>query len=248
MGRSWSRFHAYHETRSEQTWDSRAGALKPEFEDVRYALCGSRMGQNQKTTSDTWDVDCPKCSAKLAKPLLEQLNPPLELLKMPTPAFRSCYAVHRLGDVLAYVVFEAGFGGSWNIRGLEFTTFPQVTFAKAYVRLPWGDKAVTGLNSNGYGSKEAAALAVPLMIDAGLIKSHSVMIREREGLVAAQRTKEETRRARRDAKNKRDEEVMEGLQSIYDRRDALRLTNFEIDALQTAIRYGVDTPLEGSDD
>lgn len=248
MGRGWSRFHVYHETRSEQAWDSRNGALKPEFEDVRYALCGQRLGAQQKTSTDTWDVDCPKCSAKLAKPLLEQRDPPLELLKIPTQAFRSCYAVHQLGEVMAYVVFEAGFGGSWRVRGLEFTSFPQVTFAKAYVHLPWGEKAIRGLNSNGYGSKEAAALAVPLMLDAGLIKGHSVMIQEHESLASRQRVEASTRRARRDAKNKRDEEVIEGLQSIYGRWRELGLSNFEVAALEAAIKIGVDTPLEDSND
>jgi hypothetical protein len=242
VARGWER-HAFGEVKNQQTWDSRKAELKPEFEDVTYGLCGVRLYRHHSVSTDPLEINCTKCSAKFAKIVLVG-HPTLRLEKVQTEAFKSCNAAYDGDELLGYVVFEAGFGGSWKIRGITLDADQNLTWERAYPHMPAGNP---DLNRGEYSSKEAALLAARIFVDRGIILNATQTMQKRIADRDYWAAKTEKRRARRQAKLRRDEEVFEGLKSIYDRREAVGLTNFEVDALLTAMD-SVDTPEEGDDD
>lgn len=249
MGRGYDT-HAPGEWKLEQVWDSRAAAYKPEEEMVGYALCHDRLWDRTRITTEAFDITCSKCSAKFAAQRIKAQDLNIRLERMPTGSgYRSVLKVWYNEALVAYVVFESGWGGAWTIHGLALDGQGEVIMNRA--GLDPNTEQMAGMRAQklpgSFHSKEAAMLAVPQFLALGVLKTAAQVREEADSKREFYRLKSAERSARRRAKLDKDTEVYEGLKSIYDRRQELGLTNFELAALQYAVEH-VDTPEEGDDE
>ena len=186
------------------------------------ALCGRETSGNWRITDKPEKVDCPKCSAKLAKGVLSS-KPHLRLgdaVREPSWLrsydLRSAYPAYVHGKLLGFVGIKAGWGQAWRVYRVDYDGSIGGPLGSSYG------------NGDRFNSKGAALLAVETYVAEGRLYAKEDAEEARKLQLEADRKKrEEEERQRLEAKAASDREA-EALASIA----LLDLSAAQMDALR----------------